>query len=270
MARARPLTVSISLLLSLFCILNTADCASWRTNGGYIHLLWQHHQSSAIAPLNVMTLRKKRARGGSRLVVMNVSQSVWSLYLTSQSAQFLLCRVLRQRYVRTAPSRSVVTVGFFCEGLDGWHKCPLVMPWGLRPRVLKGLILIHAGTILDFYDWSEPVKMKVSDVCSDSKNGTFWQGWERKQIQTHQAKRHQGNTKKLVWTGACLLSIKTLAARANFKGALLQLYMSKCFVFFYKGSTVPFQVWKNYSNYASSGLETKNLQKKATCDGLEV
>lgn len=23
--------------------------------------------------------------------------------------------------------------GFFCEGLDGWHKCPLVMPWGLRP-----------------------------------------------------------------------------------------------------------------------------------------
>lgn len=101
-----------------------------------------------------------------------------------------------------------------------------------KARVLKGLILIHAGTILDFYDWSEPVKMKVSDVCSDSKNGTFWQGWERKQIQTHQAKRHQGNTKKLVWTGACLLSIKTLAARANFKGALLQLYMSKCFFFF--------------------------------------
>lgn len=63
--------ITLCLSSSLLCSL----IMSLATNRGDVHRLRQCHQASAIAPLNVMTLRKK-TRAGSRLAVMNVSQSV--------------------------------------------------------------------------------------------------------------------------------------------------------------------------------------------------
>lgn len=149
-----------------------------------------------------MLWRCEKASGGSQLVVMNVSQSVWSLYLTSQSAQFLLRCVLRQRYIRiaTGVSDSRVEVLWLCfVFLDGWHKRgPLVVLWSQTERkpwfrvimqwFSNGVILIREGKIQECFRSNKPMKIQVSNIYSDSKMTCnvekvyFWQGTKEKQV----------------------------------------------------------------------------------------
>lgn len=119
----RLLWLCVFLSLSLFCSLCLKhNQAGWfffmsHPTWGYFHLFWQRREASASLCLWTLWRCEKKTRAGSQLVVMNVSQSAWSLCLTSKSAQFLLYCVQRQIHSDGWQWQKCDDCGFFAHWL---------------------------------------------------------------------------------------------------------------------------------------------------------